>query len=156
MVEVRGGRRHYDFTVTAQLDLRELTGSMTDRFIHVDKFAVEVVSGTYTVQLTFAGTDVTGKQYGHTWDQLSADPAEPHEMNIVSFTFNDIIRAVVTATVAGSCRLWFSYEEYVLQEVKSGRIPDKYKIATRYGWSRLITRAEDATLGISTALRAGD
>lgn len=155
VVEVRRGRRWFTYTATTQVDLTQLTGSMTDRFMHIDKFAMDEVSGDWTVSLTYGSGDVTGKQYAHVWTMEAAEPERsPAQLDLISFTANDLLRIVVTQVLAGSVRVWFSYEEYIVQTIKAGRVPDKYKIATRWGWSRLITRAEDVQLGISDALRA--
>lgn len=97
--EVRRFRRPYTFTTTTQQDLVELTGSMTKRFQHVDKMSVQPGTGvTCTVALTYRGVDVTGLQYAHTWNQVNANLAAPDELDINSFTREDIIRLTITYT----------------------------------------------------------
>lgn len=151
--EVRRFRRPYDYSDTVQDDLEELTGSMTDRFVHIDKFAMSEHTGDWTVKLEFQGVDVTGKQYGHLWYQENAGCDAPAELHLVSFTKNDIVRSTVTEVAAGALTTWFSGEEYTLNKLQKGLPPDRFRIVTRYGWSRVLTKEEDLKLGIHESLR---
>lgn len=151
--EVRRGRRPYTFTGSIAQDLKEITGYMPDRFIHVDKFGIDELTGTWTIAIRFQGTDITGKQYAHTWNAQNANARDsPNEMNVNSLADTDIINVTVVQVAPGSVTIYFSYEEYAVTKVKVN-IPERYKIVTRYGWSRLITLDEDQRLGIASSLR---
>lgn len=142
--EVRKFRRPYTFTATTTQDLLQLTGSMAKRFQHIDKFAVSPGAGvTVTVAVTYRGVDVTSLQYAHTWNQLNANVAAPDELDIVSFSQEDIVRVVVTYTAGAPTAtvLWFSGEEYSLVEYPAGQ-PPRFMIVHPYGFSRVLTYDE--------------
>ena len=159
--EVRRFRRPYTFTTTTQQDLVELTGSMSKRFQHVDKMAVAPGQGVAcTVALTYRGVDVTGLQYAHTWTNINANLAAPDELDINSFTREDIIRLTITYTAGAPTvtTVWFSGEEYSLVEYPTqgdsvGELPDRFVITQPYGFSRVVTSAEYVKAGLTGRLR---
>jgi len=158
--EIRSFRRPYPFTATITQDLVELTGSMTKRFQHIDKFAVSPGgTATCTVSLTYRGVDVTGLQYAHVWNQLNANVAAPDELNIVSFTREDIIRLVFTLIGgAGTSFVYFSGEEYSLVEYPTQgdsveELPDRFVVVAPYGFSRVLTAQEYVKSQLTGRLR---
>jgi hypothetical protein len=159
--EVRRFRRPYTFTTTTTQDLTELTGSMTKRYQHVDKFAVSPGQGvTCTVALTYRGVDVTGLQYAHTWSNLNANVLSPNELDINSFTREDIIRLVITYTAGAPTAtiVWFSGEEYSLVEYptqgdKTAELPERFVIVHPYGFSRVVTSQEYVKAELTGRLR---
>ncbi len=144
--EIRRFRRPFVFTAAETRQLIQLTGSLANRFIHLDKFAVdpEAACAGSQVTLTFRGADITGLQYGHVWTSLNADPLTPYEIDVNSFTREDIIQATVAYVVgeAGTTALWFSGEEYTLVEYPTGKIPNRFVIVAYYGFSRVVTKEE--------------
>jgi len=159
--EVRRFRRPFTYTGTVTADLLQLTGSMTKRFQHIDKMAVSPGAGvTCTVQLTFRGVDVTGLQYGHTWNQLNANVAAPNELDINSFTQEDLVRLTITY-VAGAPTptiVWFSGEEYSLVDYPTqgegeSQLPERFVIVHPYGFSRVVTAIEFVKAGMDSKLR---
>ena len=159
--EVRRFRRPYTFTATTVQDLVEMTGSMTKRFQHIDKMAVSPGQGVaLTVALTYRGVDVTGLQYAHTWDALNANVVAPDELDINSFTREDIMRITVTYTAGAPVPtvVWFSGEEYSLVEYPTqgddmGTLPDRFVIVDAYGFSRVVTSAEYIKAELTGRLR---
>lgn len=156
--EIRRFRRPYTYTTTTTADLRELTGSMAKRFQHVDKFAVVPGAGvTCTVALTYRGVDVTGQQYAHTWNQNNANVAAPDELDINSFSAEDLIRLVITYTAGAPTAsiVWFSGEEYTLVEYPGAAadLPDRFVIVHPYGFSRVVTKEEFEKAGMAGRLR---
>jgi hypothetical protein len=158
--EVRRFRRPYPFTATTIQDLVELTGSMSKRFQHVDKMAVAPGVGiTCTVQLTYRGVDVTGLQYAHTWNQVNANLAAPDELDINSFTREDIVRLTFTLIAGvGTSMVWFSGEEYSLVEYPTqgdsvGLLPERFVIPLPNGFSRVVTSTEYVKAELTGRLR---
>ena len=144
--EIRRFRRPFDFTATETRQLIQLTGSLANRFIHLDKFAVDpeaTCTGT-EVTLTYRGANITGLQYGHVWTNLNADPLTPDEIDLNSFTREDILQAIVTyaAGEAGTTALWFSGEEYTVVEYPTDKTPNRFVIVAYYGFSRVVTKEE--------------
>ena len=158
--EVRRFRRWYDYTATSTADLIELTGSLKSRFQHIDKFAVVATLATTTVQVLYRNTDVTGLQYANTWTTLNANVAAPNELDINSFSREDIVRVVVTFdALETAARLWFSGEEYTLVEFPkdggpaSDGVPSRFVTVLPYGFSRVMTKEEFENSQIGTRLR---
>jgi len=158
--EVRRFRRPFPYTATTTADLTSLTGSMTKRFQHIDKMAVSPGAGiTCTVQLTFRGVDVTGLQYAHTWDGLNANVAAPDELDINSFTQEDLVRIIFTLVAgAGTTIVYFSGEEYSLVEYPTQgdtteQLPERFVIVHPYGFSRVVTASEFVKAGMAGRLR---
>lgn len=159
--EVRRFRRPFTYTATTIADLLQLTGSMSKRFQHIDKFAVSPGAGvTCTVQLTYRGVDVTGMQYGHTWNQLNAAVVAPDELDINSFTQEDVVRLTITYTAGAPTPtiVWFSGEEYSLVEYSTqgddqGQLPERFVIVHPYGFSRVVTSDEFVKASMANKLR---
>jgi hypothetical protein len=158
--EVRRFRRPFPYTATTTADLTQLTGSMAKRFQHIDKLAVSPGAGiTCTVALTFRGVDVTGLQYAHTWTNLNANVVAPNELDINSFTQEDLVRLVITYTAgAGTTIVWFSGEEYSLVEYPTQgdaaeQLPERFVIVHPYGFSRVVTSQEFYKAGMAGRLR---
>ena len=144
--EIRRFRRPFVFTATEIQQLIQLTGSLANRFIHLDKFAVDpeaACAGTQ-VTLTYRGANITGLQYGHVWTNLNADPLSPDEIDLNSFSREDILQASVDYVVGetGTTALWFSGEEYTLVEYPGGKTPNRFVIVAYYGFSRVVTKEE--------------
>ena len=156
--EIRRFKRPFDFLDTddLQVQLTQLTGSLANRFIHLDKFAVDpeaTCAGT-EVTVTYRGADITGLQYAHVWTVLNADPDHPHEIDLNSFTKEDILQVtlVYAAGETGETALWFSGEEYTLVEYpgpmtlpdgrKTTGVPNRFVIVAYYGFSRVVTKEE--------------
>lgn len=158
--EVRRFRRPYAYTSTTGADLKELTGSLTKRFQHVDKMAVQPGSGvTMTVSLTYRGVDTTGMQYSHTWNQANAYVDSPTEVDICSFSQEDIFHLTVTFSAGqASSTVWFSGEEYTLVEYPSDAAayylrdpakaaafvgkPGNFVVVHPYGFTRVVSIEE--------------
>lgn len=159
--EVRRFRRPFTYTATITADLLQLTGSMSKRFQHIDKMAVSPgATVACTVQLTYRGVDVTGLQYGHTWNQLNAAVIAPDELDINSFTQEDVVRLTITYTAGAGVAtiVWFSGEEYTLVEYPSqgdepSQLPERFVIVHPYGFSRVVTSDEFARAGMASRLR---
>lgn len=159
--EVRRFRRPFTYTNTTTADLLQLTGSMSKRFQHIDKMAVSPGVGvTCTVQLTYRGVDVTGLQYAHTWNQLNAAVAAPNELDINSFTQEDVVRLAITYTAGAltATIVWFSGEEYTLVEYPTQgdtqqQLPERFVIVHPYGFSRVVTSDEFIKAGMASRLR---
>ena len=155
--EIRRFKKPFDFDDDETRQLISLTGSLANRFIHLDKFAVDpeaACAGTQ-VTITYRGADITGLQYAHVWTVLNADPDHPHEIDLNSFTREDILQAVVTyaAGEAGETALWFSGEEYTLVEYPSGKTPNRFVIVAYYGFSRVVTKEEFEEADMAGRLR---
>ena len=159
--EVRRFRRPYTYTATTTADLVQLTGSMTKRFQHIDKMAIAPGQGVAcTVTLTYRGVDITGLQYAHTWTNLNASVAAPDELDINSFTQEDLIRLVITYTAGAPTAtvVWFSGEEYSLVEYPTqgddvNMLPDRFVITHPYGFSRVVTSQEFVKAAMAGRLR---
>lgn len=150
--EIRRFRRPFDYSASQTDELTPLTGSLKSRFQHIDKFAVDPEATCLNTQVvvTYRGTDITGMQYGHVWTTKNADADHPAEIDINSFSREDIISATITYATGetGDVSLWFSGEEYTLVEfpktggpAKDG-MPGRFVIAHPYGFSRVITKEE--------------
>ena len=144
--EIRRFRRPFVFTDSDQQQLIQLTGSLANRFIHLDKFAVDPEAACVGTQVTviYRGSDITGLQYAHVWTTLNADPLAPQEIDLNSFTREDILQAtlVYVEGETGTTALWFSGEEYTLVEYPKGQIPNRFVIVAYYGFSRVVTKEE--------------
>lgn len=155
--QIRRYRRPFEFTQTEQRQLLQVTGSMPQRFQHLDKFSVDpeaACTGTQ-VTLTYGGVDVTGLQYGHVFTTLNADPAQPYELDINTFSREDIIQAsvVYAAGETGTTALWFSGEEYTVVEYPQGKTPDRFVIVAYHGFSRVVTKEEFEAADMAGRLR---
>ena len=134
---------------------------MSKRFQHIDKMAVSPGQGvTCTVALTYRGVDVTGLQYAHTWDTLNANVVAPDELDINSFTREDLVRLTITYTAGAPTPtiVWFSGEEYSLVEYPTqgdtpSMLPDRFVIVHPYGISRVVTAQEYDKAGLTGRLR---
>jgi len=172
--QIRRWRRPFDYDQDdgdQDVQLTQLTGSMTKRFQHIDKFAVDPDATCPLVQvvLSYRGTDVTGQQYGHAFWQYNANRLAPYELNNCSFSTEDIIRVVVTFAdgETGIVTLWFSGEEYTLVNykppeeytidykppVKAPREPSRFVVVSPYGFSRVMTLKEFKESGMDASLR---
>ena len=164
--EVRKFRRPFPSATTTwagtrQEDLTELTGSLKSRFQHIDKFAIEAAEVTSTVEVIYRGTDVTGLQFGHVWTTFNANVGAPDELDINSFSREDLIRVnIVTVLVASVVRLWFSGEEYTLVDFpadggpgKDG-FPARFVVVAPYGFSRVMSKDEFKSAQMASKLRS--
>ena len=158
--EIRKFRRPLAYIGSQTDDLIPLTGSLRSRFQHIDKFAIDALLATITVQVLYRGTDVTGLQFGHLWTTLNANVASPNELGINSFSREDIIRVVITTPAeTDALTLWFSGEEYTLVEfpqdggpAKDG-VPARFVLVVPYGFSSVMTKEEFDGAQISHRLR---
>ena len=158
--EVRKFR--YPFFFTALSEVRQLvamTGTLKSRFRHIDKFAIDADDAiNTTVQLQYRNTDVTGLQYAHTWTINNANLAAPDELDVNSFSREDLI-TVTLVTTDPTVTIWFSGEEYTLVEYpKSGGPaedgkPARFVVVTPYGFSRVMTKEEFDTSEMAQRLR---
>lgn len=161
--EIRRFRRPFDYTATTTDELLQLTGSMPQRFQHIDKFAVDPVAAAAGVRVTlvFKGVDVTGQQYGHVWTTLNANVNSPDELDVNSLSREDVMTATITyaAGETGDVSIWFSGEEYTLVEFPSrggpgeDGIPARFVIVHPYGFSRVVTKEEFVSAEMSGRLR---
>jgi len=166
--EVRKFRRAYPSPITTYaagqpaVQCIELTGSLKSRFQHIDKFAVVATQVTSTVSVLYRNTDVTGLQYAHPWTTLNANVASPNELNINSFSREDLITLVVTFSLVPpetAMRIWFSGEEYTLVDYpkKGGPaedgVPARFVLVAPYGFSRVMSKEEFETAQMAQKLR---
>ncbi len=146
--EVRRFRFPFVFEASGVLDITELTGRLKSRFRHIDKFAMAATLATTTVSITYRNTDVTGLQFAHVFTTVNANLGSPDQLDINSFSREDIIRVTVTFPVGETeATLWFSGEEYTLVAFpedggpNGDGVPERFVIVVPYGFSK-VNRAE--------------
>lgn len=162
ITQVRRNRRKYSWTTTdlpadessmemTDTQAKQMSGHLPDRFVLIDTLQVDVVTLAVQITGTWKGSDITSLSIADYFNEVKAGADRPHELQFCSFGDGDLLKLKATAVGgAAAVDVYIYTEEYRVK--KLDKRPRRYRIATYYGVSRVVTAEEDAELDLAGIL----